>query len=255
MLNNEDKLALRAVAVAAIILLGGLGLALFEDQLASTPIVVEQSSPLPSAPPPVVKKDRFPLVMERVLVHEGGATYTNHPADPGGPTKWGITIWDVRKYIKTNATASDVKTLTKAQALSIYHVYWKALHADELPVGVDYVVVDYGINAGISRSGKTLRRVAGFPDAMGEVSADVLAAIAKDDPRSLIGLISAERMKFQMGLPSRYNVFKKGWKRRIQEVESQAYADLTPLAKGIFDTQITVQPAPGKTPSYLEDLR
>jgi lysozyme family protein len=34
--------------------------------------------------------------LSRVLVHEGG--YTNHPRDPGGPTNYGITIFDARKY-------------------------------------------------------------------------------------------------------------------------------------------------------------
>ena len=43
----------------------------------------------------------------RLLVHEGG--YTNHPADPGGPTNFGITIYDYRKYVKPGATAADVQ--------------------------------------------------------------------------------------------------------------------------------------------------
>jgi lysozyme family protein len=36
--------------------------------------------------------------LRRLLAHEGG--YTNHPADPGGPTNFGITIFDYRKYVK-----------------------------------------------------------------------------------------------------------------------------------------------------------
>jgi lysozyme family protein len=36
--------------------------------------------------------------LRRLLVHEGG--YTNDPADPGGPTNFGITIYDYRKYVK-----------------------------------------------------------------------------------------------------------------------------------------------------------
>lgn len=33
--------------------------------------------------------------LRRLLAHEGG--YTNHPSDPGGPTNFGITIYDYRK--------------------------------------------------------------------------------------------------------------------------------------------------------------
>ena len=44
--------------------------------------------------------------LRRLLAHEGG--YTDHPSDPGGPTNFGITIYDYRKYVKPNATAADV---------------------------------------------------------------------------------------------------------------------------------------------------
>ena len=44
--------------------------------------------------------------LSRLLVHEGG--YSNHPSDPGGPTNWGITIFDARAYWKKDATAADV---------------------------------------------------------------------------------------------------------------------------------------------------
>ena len=47
--------------------------------------------------------------LRRLLAHEGG--YTNHPADPGGPTNFGITIFDYRKYVKPNATAADVRAM------------------------------------------------------------------------------------------------------------------------------------------------
>ena len=48
--------------------------------------------------------------LRRLLAHEGG--YTNHPSDPGGPTNFGITIHDYRKYVKPNATAVDVRAMT-----------------------------------------------------------------------------------------------------------------------------------------------
>ena len=48
--------------------------------------------------------------LKRVLEHEGG--YSNHPSDPGGPTNWGITIFDYRKYVNPKATAADVRRMT-----------------------------------------------------------------------------------------------------------------------------------------------
>ena len=94
--------------------------------------------------------------LRRLLAHEGG--YTNHPSDPGGPTNFGITIYDYRKYVKPNATAADVRAMTVGEAKAIYRKrYWDAQRCDELPAGVDYAVFDYGVNSGIGRSRKVLQ--------------------------------------------------------------------------------------------------
>ncbi len=105
----------------------------------------------------------FDEALRRVLREEGG--YTAHPSDPGGPTNFGITIHDARKYWKSSATADDVKALPLEVAKWIYrHKYWDAMRCDELPDGIDYCVFDYGVNSGIGRAPKVLRRVLGLPD-------------------------------------------------------------------------------------------
>ena len=118
--------------------------------------------------------------LRRLLAHEGG--YTNHPSDPGGPTNFGITIFDYRKYVKPNATAADVRAMKLDEAKAIYRAkYWAAQRCDDLPAGVDYSVFDYGVNSGIGRSGKVLRRVVGLPDNTSVVTDEVLRAVAKRD--------------------------------------------------------------------------
>jgi lysozyme family protein len=63
-------------------------------------------------------------------VHERG--YTNHSADPGGPTNFGITIADYRKYVKPGATAADVRAMKVENAKEIYGAkYWDAQRCAE----------------------------------------------------------------------------------------------------------------------------
>jgi lysozyme family protein len=72
--------------------------------------------------------------IKKTLQYEGG--YSNHPADPGGPTNWGITIADARKYWKAGATADDVKAMPQSVAVEIYRKrYWDAVGGDNLPPG------------------------------------------------------------------------------------------------------------------------
>lgn len=166
--------------------------------------------------------DDYDACETRVLAHEGG--YTNDPRDPGGPTNFGITIADARAYWKRGATATDVRNMPVSVAKSIYRSkYWAALRCDDLPAGVDDTIFDYGVNSGIARSGKVLRRVVGQPDTDWHVTDSVLNAIRARDPREIIAAVNDERMRFLRGL-STFDHFGGGWTRRVAEVRQFSLA-------------------------------
>lgn len=154
-----------------------------------------------------------------VLRHEGG--YTNHPSDPGGPTNFGITIHDYRRYINPNGTASDVKNMKLAQAATIYRArYWDIQHCDEMPSGVDYAMFDYGVNSGVGRSQKVLQRILKVA-VDGIIGAKTLAALKAQDPQFVVLAICRERLGFLQALRT-WPVFGKGWGRRVSEVQDTA---------------------------------
>jgi lysozyme family protein len=181
--------------------------------------------------------------LRRLLAHEGG--YTNHPSDPGGPTNFGITIHDYRKYVKPNATAADVRAMRVDQAKAIYRAkYWNAQRCDELPAGVDYSVFDYGVNSGIGRSGKVLRRVVGLPDTTHVVTDEVLRAVAKRDPKAIAVAINDERLAFLKRLKT-WPVFGTGWGTRVvgvRAVSLRMATERVPFPSIVPD----VAPVPGK---------
>jgi lysozyme family protein len=157
--------------------------------------------------------------LARLLVHEGG--YSNHPDDPGGPTKFGITIFDYRRYVKPDAEADDVRAMTLGEAKAIYRAkYWDALCCDGLPAGIDYAVFDYGVNSGISRSAKVLQRVLGVADD-GMIGPITLGAANACDCEATIAAICDERLRFLRSLRT-WRVFGKGWGRRVAEVKAVA---------------------------------
>ncbi len=158
--------------------------------------------------------------LRRLLIHEGG--YTNHPSDPGGPTNFGITIHDYRKYVKPDAIAADVRAMRAEEAKAIYRArYWDAQRCDELPGGLDYAVFDYGVNSGVGRSGKVLRRLLKLTDASSTVTDDVIAAAQRADAKKLIAALCDERLAFLQRLKT-WPVFGKGWGRRVAEVKAAA---------------------------------
>lgn len=138
--------------------------------------------------------------IKETLKWEGG--YTNHPSDPGGPTNWGITIFDARKYWKPDATASDVKAMPLEVAVSIYaEKYWKTPYydCDNLESGVDFAVYDFGVNSGPARAKRYLDMSVGG-------TADQTAAKLCD-----------LRLSFLKGLKT-WPVFGKGWGNRVAGV-------------------------------------
>ncbi|MGE3996596.1 MAG: glycoside hydrolase family 108 protein, partial [Variibacter sp.] len=176
--------------------------------------------------------------LRRLLAHEGG--YSNHPADPGGPTNFGITLADVRRYVKSNATAQDVRALTVAQAKAIYRTrYWDALRGDALPAGVDYAVFDYGVNSGAARATRVLCALVGRPGTIIDDAA--LDAARARNAAALIDALCDERMAFLKRLKT-WDVFGAGWSRRVAEVRTVALR----LAAGKSAAMPTVAPSQGK---------
>lgn len=88
-------------------------------------------------------RENFDKIISYVLTFEGG--YVNDPDDPGGETNLGIS--------KKAFPDEDIKNLTVARAKELYHAkYWNAVHGDDLPAGMDACVVDFAVNAGVTRA-------------------------------------------------------------------------------------------------------
>jgi len=171
----------------------------------------------------------FDTALARVLRHEGG--YTNHPSDPGGPTNFGITIHDYRRYIRANGTALDIKNMKLADAAKIYRArYWDALRCDELPTGLDYAVFDYGVNSGVGRAAKVMQRLLGQVTSAAMTDA-VIAGMRNASPQALIVRLCDERLVFLRSLKT-WPVFGAGWSRRVAEVRRDALAMAQGAPKG-----------------------
>ncbi|MEP9368079.1 glycosyl hydrolase 108 family protein [Xanthobacter sp. VNH20] len=159
----------------------------------------------------------FDAALARVLVHEGG--YSDHPADPGGPTMQGVIqrVYDAYRTAK-GAPRRSVRLLERAELVEIYRrQYWDAVRADELPSGIDYVVFDGAVNSGPAQSLKWLQRALDVP-ADGAIGAVTLAAAAACvDRAGLVDAICDRRLAMLKNLAT-FKVFGAGWSRRVADV-------------------------------------
>ena len=91
-------------------------------------------------------KGEFLKALPRELVYEGGKV--DDPRDPGGRTNQGVTQATYDAYRRTLGLASqDVYAMGDSERDAIYKgMYWDRDDGDALPVGLDFVVFDAGVN-------------------------------------------------------------------------------------------------------------
>ena len=148
----------------------------------------------------------FDIAIERVLSHEGG--YTSGDNDPGGETKWGIS--------KRSYPNVDIKNLTREGAKAIYkRDFWARIHADTLPDGVAFQLLDFAVNAGMSVAIKNFQKILGVAQD-GIVGPKTIEASNHMDPLAQIVLLNVERLEHYTTL-STWTYFSKGWVKRITQ--------------------------------------
>ena len=146
---------------------------------------------------------QFSACIPHILSHEGG--YVNHPADPGGETKYGIS--------KRAYPHLDIAALTLDDAAAIYERdYWLAVRANRFPAGVALLLFDSAVNQGPQTAVKLLQkalRVAEDGD-----PGPITQQAALDQVPDILALYATERARYYALLPT-VRAFARGWYRRL----------------------------------------
>lgn len=157
--------------------------------------------------------DAFDRCVSRILVSEG--VLSDHPADKGGLTKYGITHLTHDQAIELGIVErKETRDLTVEEARRIYRrLYWDAARCSDLPEPLALFVFDCAVNQGVRTAVKLLQFALGVnPD--GVMGPATLAAIAKVDRGELLVRL-AERRWDRYAADSTANTFLRGWTFRL----------------------------------------
>ena len=150
----------------------------------------------------------FDTALKHVLQVEGD--FSDHPDDPGGKTRFGITEAVAREV----GYRGDMRELPLDLAKRIYRArYWDEVQADFLPAGLRLVMFDAAVNSGPRQAILWLQRAVGANDdgILGPKTMAALGALSADGVRMKV---LAQRLRFMTGLPN-WGSFSRGWARRV----------------------------------------
>lgn len=182
-------------------------------------------------------------IAEEIVAREGG--YVNDPDDPGGATKWGVTIHTMRRLGLDltgdgRVTPADVRKLSRAQAVDIFiRHYFEKPRISGLPDVLHASVFDMYVNAG-GNAVKILQRLLrdmGQPvdvdGAIGPQTRAAAAAAYQVAPAHLADAYAIARRNYYFRLADRRPASRKyartrsgqkgGWIKRAEEFMSAGY--------------------------------
>ena len=158
----------------------------------------------------------FHRCIDRILAEEGGLS--DHPADPGGLTNYGISQ---RAYPQL-----DIAALTLDAAKALYRRdYWQPLHGDQLPSGFDLLMLDCAVNQGVVTAIQLLQQALRIQDD-GLIGPKTLSAAEVVMP-GLLDAFTAERaLRYEFNRNEA--TFGRGWYRRLLRIHRHAWARVAP---------------------------
>lgn len=201
-----------------------------------------------------------PFIDRMIQKYEGG--YGWDAGDSGGPTKYGITCYDLaehdgKKMNSMSSWAPLVKAMPLATAEEIYKTkYATACKFDQLNSGKDAVLLDYGVNSGPSRAIKVAQALVSQPQT-GKFDNGLIDAVNKADPHWFIDSVCDERLRFMHNIRGgeMWDTFGRGWSSRVADLRNycQDLNDHAPTKDAVDLSKVTTPKANNQNPNVAKN--
>lgn len=170
-----------------------------------------------------MKANYAPFMDRLIKKYEGG--YGWNKSDPGGPTKYGITCYDLAEHRgqtmnSMEGWAADVRAMSLAEAETIYaEKYAAAVMFNDLPNGIDCVMMDYAVNSGPARAVRVAYALFKMPQ-KARMSEWLLEELRNCDAKWFINAMCDERLAFMHRIRGgrSWKKFGRGWQRRVDDL-------------------------------------
>jgi len=163
------------------------------------------------------------------LEREGGSEFVNHPDDPGGATRWGISLRTAQEHGDLfdrdnggDVEVDDIRELSRDRAIEYYRQVWNRLDVGAIESQVIAAkVFDLCVNMGDRRGVKCLQnalRAISMPTTVdGLIGPETLERVNGAPKMALLAAIRSEAAGYYRTLVAhddKFQSFIDGWMRR-----------------------------------------
>lgn len=165
--------------------------------------------------------ERFERAMDHVLKWEGG--YVDHPSDPGGATKYGISLRFYQEHVDPSADKEVIEFLTLEEARDLYYQYfwlpaYEKIGDDDLAT----MLFSSGVNMGTGRAVRIIQQAANNLGQKlkvdGVMGPKTLAALNMYMPKVVLREYRKLLMLRYLDIAKVRHPFLRGWARRVLDL-------------------------------------
>lgn len=167
----------------------------------------------------------FNTAFDLLIFDEGG--YVNDKDDPGGPTKWGITLKTYSRYLKRPATIEELVAMPVEHAKEIYITeYWNPLSLHSLDkIVLAVCIFNSGVLYGTGTAALMTQRALNNLGAsvkvdglLGLQTMKILNVIREDDFLKMFHRLLLERIETLIFNNPKLEKFRRGWTIRAHNL-------------------------------------
>lgn len=161
------------------------------------------------------------------IIRWEGPEINESAGEPGGISKFGVSLTAYREAGHPNATKDDIRNLTEADARAFYTVRAAAVRFDELPAGVDLAALNLAVTCGVTGAAIILQMTVDIWPNTGKFDDGMIAALKAADLKVLIHAAGSAWLSWKARSDTtltEWGRYQHGWINRDKDFRSTALA-------------------------------
>jgi len=164
------------------------------------------------------------------IIRWEGPEINESSGEPGGISKYGVSLTAYREGGHPNAGKDDIRALIEADARAFYTRRASLVRFADLPAGVDLAVLNLAVTTGMTGAALILQMTVDIWPATGKMDDATVAALKAADPKIIVHAAGSAWLAWKARSDTtltEWGRYQHGWINRDRDFRSTALAMVT----------------------------